>query len=391
MASVKINIPSKVYANGTTPIFLEFIVDRVKYKKQIYAVEPEYIDHAKKEVKAKHPHAVRINRLIHKKLSEAKAYILDCQFNDEPVSPGVFFAGGKSEKDLISFLADREALLRGQGSIGRANTMKYVSGKVSASKLPTKLNLIDPDWIDKFSTFLIKLDLGPGTRGLYLATLNSIFGKAIALGLMKVNPMVDFKIPSGTGTKEWYTLEEFNKIKALTLTGKLHYVRQMFVFATMARGMRAGDALALRWVNISGGRLKYTAIKSKKEFDIMVTPAMAECLEGLPVNGEYVFPFVKLPFSLYKTDKERYRKHVLSKNNNVNQNYLSKIEALSGIHKHLTMHVARHTFSAIWLEGSSDLRVLQAFLGHSDIKTTMNYVAEIKQGAELDDAVDGLF
>src|SRR5689334_1166584 len=103
MASVKVIIPERVYQNGTTPIYLQFIVDRRKYKKQIYAVEPDFIDHAKKEVKGKHPHAVRINRLIHKKLSEAKAYILDCQFNDESVNPDHFWRMDKAAHDIISY------------------------------------------------------------------------------------------------------------------------------------------------------------------------------------------------------------------------------------------------------------------------------------------------
>lgn len=391
MASVQVVIPDRIYKNGLTPIYLQFIIDRQKYKKQIYRVEPEYIDRVKKEVKSKHPHAVRINRLIHKRLSEAKAYILDCSFNDEPVSPSTFWKLGAGGSDLISYLKEREDSLRKQGNISRANTYKVIGVKVTASKVSTKINHINSDWIAKFNTHLIDTGIGPGTRGLYLASLSPLFKSLQGQGLMKVNPLIDYKMPSGTGTKERYTIDEFNIIKSMPLDGKLHHVRQMFVFATMARGMRAFDVMTLRWTQVENGRLKYTSQKSGKVFDIEITPAMALCLDGLPANKEYVFPFVKLPWSVYKSDKELYLKHTISKNNAINQNYLSKIEALSGIQKHLTMHVARHTFSAIWLEAGVDLRVLQAFLGHSDIKTTMKYASEIKQGERLDKEAEGLF
>lgn len=391
MASVKVIIPDRVYINGTTPIYLQFIIDRVKFKKQICAVEPEYIDRAKKEVKAKHPLAVRMNRLIHKRLSEAKAYILDCQFNDEPVNPAQFWRMDKAGQDLITYLKDREDALREQGNISRADTYRYISGKIVASKVSTKINHIDINWVEKLNVYLINNNIGPGTRGLYFSSLSTLFTRLIKTGMMKANPFLDYKMPVGTGTKEHYSIDEFNKVKELELPVKLHHVRQMFAFATMARGMRAFDVLTIRWSNLENGRLKYVAQKSKKQFDIEITPAMTLCLEGLPVNRDYVFPFVKLPWSTFKTDKEKYRRHVLSINSNINQNYLSKIQTLSGIPKHLTMHVARHTFSAIWLEAGVDLRVLQAFLGHSDIKTTMRYAAEIKQGERLDEEAEGLF
>lgn len=392
MASVDICIPKdRVYKSGRTPIYLQFIVSRHKFKKQIYSVEPEFIDRAKGIVKSKHPESVRINRLIHKKLSEAKAYILDCEFNDEPVVPEEFFRSATGGADLIEHLEAREKSLRNQGAISRANTFKYIRQKLIASKLSTKLSGINTSWIEAFNTSLIKSEIGAGTRGLYLSGLSALFKRLINQGYAKSNPLLDFKIPKGHGTKEKYTMEEFYIIRTLQLSGILHYTRQMFVFATMARGMRAFDVLTLKKSNIVNGRLKYTSQKSKKEFNIEVTPLMEECLVGLPDNGEYVFPFVKLKSSVMRTSKEKYLRHVGSRNNSVNQTHLSKIEKLSGIKKHLTLHVARHTFSNVWLQSGTDLRVLQEFLGHSDIKTTMVYANEIKQGEALDREIRDVF
>ncbi len=392
MASVEIYIPKdRNYKSGKSPIYLQFIVSRRKFKKQICFIEPDFLDRNKASVKAKHPESVRINRLIHKKLSEAKAYLLDCEFNEEPVSPRDFFRYYTGGASIIDHLEARESSLKDQGSISRANTFKYIRQKIVSSGLSPQLSGINETWVESFNLYLIRSNIGPGTRGLYLSGLNALFKRLINQGYVKSNPLLDFKIPKGHGTKEKYSLEEFNIIRSLELTGKVHFARQMFVFATMARGMRAFDALTLKSSNIEAGRLKYTSQKSKKEFNIEMNPMMTACLEGLPDNGEYVFPFVKMKSSMMKTNKEKYLRHVGAKNNSVNQTYLAKVEKLSGISKHLTFHVARNTFSNIWLQSGSDLRVLQELLGHSDLKATMAYANEIKQGEALDKAAKSMF
>lgn len=53
--------------------------------------------------------------------------------------------------------------------------------------------------------------------------------------------------------------------------------------------------------------------------------------------------------------------------------YLKEIADLAGIRKHLTTHVARHTFASISLSNQVSIEVISKILGHSDIKTTQIY------------------
>jgi site-specific recombinase XerD len=55
---------------------------------------------------------------------------------------------------------------------------------------------------------------------------------------------------------------------------------------------------------------------------------------------------------------------------------------LAGIAKHATCHTLRHSFATQLLEAGSDIRTVQALLGHRDVKTTMIYTHVLHRGAK---------
>lgn len=54
--------------------------------------------------------------------------------------------------------------------------------------------------------------------------------------------------------------------------------------------------------------------------------------------------------------------------------YLKEIADLARVEKHLTTHLARHTFATLSLSNHVPIESISKMLGHSDIRTTQIYI-----------------
>jgi len=59
--------------------------------------------------------------------------------------------------------------------------------------------------------------------------------------------------------------------------------------------------------------------------------------------------------------------------------YLAEIADLAKIGKHLTTHIARHTFATMSLNNHVPIETISKMLGHSDISTTQIYARMLDQ------------
>jgi site-specific recombinase XerD len=63
--------------------------------------------------------------------------------------------------------------------------------------------------------------------------------------------------------------------------------------------------------------------------------------------------------------------------------YLHLIESRAGIHKPITMHVARHSFATLAIANGVPVENVSRMVGHTNIKTTQIYAHILKSTIEM--------
>jgi integrase/recombinase XerD len=159
--------------------------------------------------------------------------------------------------------------------------------------------------------------------------------------------------------------------------------RRLVIMATKIQGQ--GNAGARLWLRLAGGeivRLKAGDIdsvqniirivqsKGRKDRHVMLPPCVLALSrqwwtirptrydEGVPVLERWLFPG-RVPGKPMTTRQ-------------LSRLFHDAAEA-AGIHKRVTLHSLRHSFATHLLEDGTDIRLIQALLGHDKLDTTARY------------------
>jgi integrase/recombinase XerD len=171
------------------------------------------------------------------------------------------------------------------------------------------------------------------------------------------------------------------------------------MFALYSHGIRASDAILMKWSNIVGDRLIYEMRKSEqdgvrlKERSVKILSPALKILNHYrdniqPDPDDFIFPFIK-DDNLSEYDQKQKAK---SANAMINLR-LKDIQKMAKIPNQisLSLHIARHSF-ARWAYESKMMTIdqIRIALGHSTEKQTREYLEELSSDS-IDDAVDILY
>ncbi len=129
-------------------------------------------------------------------------------------------------------------------------------------------------------------------------------------------------------------------------------------------GVRLSEALALTTADIDGPR-GVVSVRHGKGNKARMAKLPQELYRWLRWYWAKHRPPKPYLFSSARTRKPPTRASV--------REALARAAATAGIRKHVTPHVLRHSFATHLLEAGTDLRVVQALLGHASITTTARY------------------
>ena len=197
----------------------------------------------------------------------------------------------------------------------------------------------------------------------YIKHLKKIVNYCIANNWLIQNPFVNFKSSAKAKERTYLTQQELDAItNKKFVVERLTQVRDVFVFCCYT-GLSYADVKKLRrneiGIGMDGGQWIFTSRqKTDTSSRIPLLPVALEILNRYHDHPQCENKGLLLP--------------VLS-NQKMNA-YLKEIADLSDVVKHLTFHLARHTFATtVTLSNNVPIETVSKMLGHTNIKTTQHY------------------
>lgn len=170
-------------------------------------------------------------------------------------------------------------------------------------------------------------------------------------------------------------LEECN----LPLKSKKDLARNIFLFCFYAMGIPLIDAIHLKKNQYRDGQIIYYRHKTHRQVKIKVVPKLKQIIDRLSCNDStYLLPIL--------TSEDKYVAELQYKR--FLQNYNRTLAMISKdleMESHLTSYTPRHTWASIAFENGISVNVISQALGHTNIRTTMNYIRELS-GEQLNEA-----
>ena len=242
-----------------------------------------------------------------------------------------------------------------------------------------------------------------------LNIFRTLVRKGMELGYISPdkNPFLVFKYSGVKTEKEKLDAAEIQALEALVLEeGSLDWhSRNCFLFSFYCAGIRAGDLLQLRWLNVEGGRLNYQMGKNHKTRDLKLVPQAAAILAMYRTEAskptDYIFPFMDnrktYASAILQADrdtlpsniKQKLFEEVSAKNALINKS-LKRLAEKAGISKKVSMHISRHSFASVAAQKGIESNKVKSLLAHSRLQTTEGYMGNFSTD-ENDKALESVF
>lgn len=328
---------------------------------------------------------------------------------------------------MTGFAAERAQAILDAGGIrnwkkynGFLNKLADFMDKKLKHKKEVLFSEITPEFVTRFDSYLHTLHnsrskkeagkmLHQNTIVVVLNIFRTLVRKGIELGYITPdkNPFLVFKYSGVKTEKEKLDAAEIQALEALELEeGSLDWhSRNCFLFSFYCAGIRAGDLLQLRWLNVEDGRLNYQMGKNHKTRDLKLVPQAAAILAMYRTEAskptDYIFPFMDnrktYASAILQADrdtlpsdmKQKLFEEISAKNALINKS-LKRLAAKAGISKKLSMHISRHSFASVAAKKGIESNKIKSLLAHSRLQTTEGYMGNFSTD-ENDKALEAVF
>ena len=219
------------------------------------------------------------------------------------------------------------------------------------------------------------------------ATCRAALEKAVAEGLIRINPAIGCKLPPKKA-REMQVLTKDELQRFLTQAKEDGYY-ELFILE-LGTGMRRGELLGLQWGDLNfdtgelqivrqacavNGKIEISVPKTKSSIrTVVLPPSLVEVLRGYRerVDSRWMFPSPVRP--------------EMPRTPNSLGCVLTTLLKRSGC-KHVRFHDLRHTFATMAIENGMDVKTLSATIGHVSAATTLDIYSHVTDTMQLQAAV----
>jgi integrase/recombinase XerD len=284
----------------------------------------------------------------------------------------------------ITFLSYIKKLLE-QGRIGSAINYQRTYRSIKAFKGNVLFSDITVSFLYQYENWMLSRGATKTTVGIVLRPLRSIFNEAIEDGIIKRENCYPFgrkkyQIPTSRNLKKALTQEELKQVFFYKSSNeKLMVGKAYWLFCYLANGMNVKDMIFLRWKNIQGEYLIFERSKTDNSNRVNPKPITVylteDLLEIIQTHGninrlphDFIFPLMQARLnSLEQFDLLNHIRRLINE-------AMAQIAHELKIEKKITTIVSRHSFSTQLKRSGISTEYIQEALGHSNIKTTENYL-----------------
>jgi len=296
------------------------------------------------------------------------------------------FQDNRVAKELITeAFKEYTNRLREADRVGTASS--YECAQSSLDKFVPGATFIDitPEVLRNYERWMIGNGKSITTVGIYLRSLRTLYNNAIADGtLTKENYPFGkrkYEIASGNNFKKSLTIKDIASIYyyqpfAGTTVEK---ARDYWLFMYLCNGINVKDMCLLKYENIKEDVLEFERAKTART-KRKIEPIRAHLTDDLKNiikkwgnknndNATFIFPVLSEGLT---AERER---QLIQQLTRVINDHMKTIAVALGIKAACTTYAARHSFATILQRSGASTEFISEALGHSNVKTTQNYLA----------------
>jgi integrase len=288
--------------------------------------------------------------------------------------------------------------LKQNSKLGTADWYDYTLKSIQKfTSQDLKFSDINVKWLRKYESWLIEKEKSFTTISMYMRALQAILKQAQRENIITASQWPfgrdkdgRYQIPESEGRKSALTLQQIGAvIKYPAVSPVMDRCRDLWLFSYMCNGINMNDLLRLKFSNIIDDEISYyrrKTLKTKKKqkpIDVTLLPEMSAIIEKWGNTDQdpdnYIFPFISKDMTI--EDERRIIKNVTRLINKKMGDIGKKLG-----YGNISTYSARHSFATVLKRSGANIAFISESLGHADLKTTENYLANFEKEERVKNA-----